>query len=60
MEVEPLGEEGMGVEFVVTGVDGAQEYVQCKGSNGMNKHLRAYDYDIYQGKDRYGFPLRRA
>lgn len=57
VEVEPLGEEGKGVDFIVTGVDGAREYVQCKASNGMNDHWGPSDFDIYQGKAGYGFFL---
>ena len=36
IEVEPLGEEGEGVEFISTGIDGVKRYYQCKASNGNN------------------------
>ena len=36
IEVEPLGPEGEGVEFVATTPDGERRYYQCKGSNGIN------------------------
>ena len=36
IEVEPLGKEGEGVEFITTGIDGAKRYYQCKASNGIN------------------------
>lgn len=36
IEVEPLGDEGTGVEFVETRANGDKEYYQCKVSNGEN------------------------
>lgn len=36
VEVEPLGEEGKGVEFISEKDDGSRIYYQCKASNGSN------------------------
>ncbi len=47
IEVEPLGDEGRGVEFITTTVDGEREYYQCKASNGMQDHWRPGDLDVY-------------
>lgn len=38
VEVEPLGEEGKGVEFISERDDGSRIYYQCKASNGSNDH----------------------
>ena len=43
IEVEPLGREGEGVEFVATAPDGERRYYQCKGANGANTSWRSYD-----------------
>lgn len=43
IEVEPLGKEGEGVEFVATAPDGERRYYQCKGANGANTSWRSYD-----------------
>ena len=34
IEVEPLGVEGKGVEYIVTKIDGTRAYYQCKAANG--------------------------
>lgn len=43
IEVEPLGSEGEGVEFVATAPDGERRYYQCKGSNGVNTKWNPQD-----------------
>lgn len=43
IEVEPLGPEGEGVEFVATTPDGERRYYQCKGSNGINVKWNPHD-----------------
>ena len=43
IEVEPLGDEGVGVEFVVTQTNGGREYYQCKSSNGTASYWRPCD-----------------
>ncbi|MBQ3076312.1 MAG: hypothetical protein IJC43_00495, partial [Clostridia bacterium] len=43
IEVEPLGREGEGIEFVVTETDGTRCYYQCKASNGVQQHWRPSD-----------------
>ncbi len=47
IEVEPLGHEGIGVEFIATSPDGERRYYQCKGSNGMQSFWHPYDLDRY-------------
>lgn len=47
IEVEPLGDEGLGVEFITTTADGEREYYQCKASNGMQDHWHPGDLDVY-------------
>jgi hypothetical protein len=47
IEVEPLGSEGTGVEFIVTAPSGERRYYQCKGSNGINKSWRPCDLERY-------------
>ncbi len=37
VEVEPLGEEGEGVEYICTALDGTRKYYQCKVSNGSQQ-----------------------
>lgn len=43
VEVEPLGKDGVGVEFVVKRPNGDQEYYQCKCSNGAQVYWRPSD-----------------
>lgn len=43
IEVEPLGSEGEGVEFVAAAPDGERRYYQCKGSNGANTKWSPHD-----------------
>ena len=43
IEVEPLGKEGEGAEFVATAPNGERRYYQCKGANGTNTSWRSYD-----------------
>lgn len=38
VEVEPLGEEGVGIEFTCTQNDGSKYYYQCKASNNTQSH----------------------
>ena len=38
VEVEPLGEEGKGVEFISETNDGRRVYYQCKAGNGTSNH----------------------
>ena len=47
IEVEPLGDEGRGVEFITTTADGKREYYQCKASNGMENYWRPSDLGAY-------------
>lgn len=47
IEVEPLGVEGIGVEFIATTFGGERRYYQCKGSNGINKSWRPSDLENY-------------
>ena len=47
IEVEPLGDEGAGVEFTVTQTNGDREYYQCKSSNGSVSHWRPYDLQTH-------------
>lgn len=48
VEVEPLGKDGVGVEFVVKRPSGDQEYYQCKGSNGAQTHWWPSDLNRYR------------
>lgn len=51
IEVERLGGEGVGVEFIANDLDGGRRYYQCKASNGTNQHWRPSDlngYDVFQ------------
>lgn len=51
IEVEPLGKEGEGIEFVATAPDGERRYYQCKGANGANTSWRSYDlkrHDVFK------------
>lgn len=43
IEVEPLGEEGRGIEFIVERENGVREYYQCKASNANYSHWRPVD-----------------
>ena len=45
VEVEPLGNDSVGVEFIVKRPNGDQEYYQCKGSNGVQTHWWPSDLD---------------
>ena len=45
IEVEPLGREGVGVEYIATAPDGERRYYQCKGSNGIQLSWRPCDLD---------------
>lgn len=45
IEVEPLGREGVGVEYIATAPDGERRYYQCKGSNGIQSSWRPCDLD---------------
>lgn len=45
IEVEPLGYEGNGIEYVATAQDGERRYYQCKGSNGANTSWRPNDLE---------------
>ncbi len=47
IEVEPLGSEGNGIEFVAVAPDGERRYYQCKGSNGAQSYWRPSDLDKY-------------
>lgn len=47
IEVEPLGDEGRGVEFITITADGNREYYQCKASNGMDNFWRPSDLGAY-------------
>lgn len=47
VEVEPLGKDGVGVEFVVERPNGDQEYYQCKGSNGVQVYWRPSDLNSH-------------
>ena len=51
IEVEPLGYEGTGVEYIAIAPDGEKRYYQCKASNGLQNFWRPYDldrYDVFQ------------
>ena len=51
IEVEPLGDEGKGVEFIATAPDGRRKYYQCKAANGAQDHWRPCDmgkFEIFQ------------
>ena len=51
IEVEPLGDEGVGVEFVEIKANGDREYYQCKVSNGENVYWRPSQlngYSVFQ------------
>ena len=41
--VEPLGEESIGVEYIVLNNDNTKTYYQCKASNAMHDHWRITD-----------------
>ena len=43
IEVEPLGAEGKGVEYIAEKATGERLYYQCKASNGANNHWSATD-----------------
>lgn len=47
IEVEPLGLEGEGVEFVATTPDGERRYYQCKGSNGISTKWNLDDLNLH-------------
>ena len=40
IEVEPLGYEGTGVEYIAIAPDGEKRYYQCKASNGLQNFWR--------------------
>lgn len=51
IEVEPLGTEGDGIEFIATASDGERRYYQCKGANGANTLWHSYDltrHDVFR------------
>lgn len=51
IEVERLGDEGVGVEYIANEVDGGRRYYQCKASNGTNNYWRPSDlnrYNVFQ------------
>lgn len=39
VEVEPLGDEGCGTEYIVVKPDGARIYYQCKAANAATTSL---------------------
>lgn len=43
VEVEPLGEEGQGVEYTVVKPDNTRIYYQCKAANGTKPHWSVAD-----------------
>lgn len=45
VEVEPLGDEGSGVEYISTKHDNARIYYQCKSSNGSKNQWSIADLD---------------
>ena len=47
IEVERLGDEGIGVEYIANEVDGGRRYYQCKVSNGAINHWRPSDLDSH-------------
>ena len=47
VEVEPLGYEGIGVEYIAIAPDGEKRYYQCKASNGLQNSWRPHDLDRY-------------
>lgn len=47
IEVEPLGDEGRGVEFIVARENGDKEYYQCKAANTGNTYWRPSDLAGY-------------
>lgn len=47
IEVEPLGYEGIGIEYITTTLDGEKRYYQCKASNGVQAFWRPNDLDHY-------------
>ena len=46
--VEPLGDEGEGVEYIAQHPDGRLEYYQCKRSNAAEDKWRICDLDKYK------------
>lgn len=56
IEIEPLEDEGTGVEFVETRANGDKEYYQCKVSNGENVYWRPSQlngYSVFQNAKAY-------
>lgn len=45
VEVEPLGCEGIGIEFIAITPERERRYYQCKGANGIIKSWRPNDLD---------------
>jgi hypothetical protein len=52
VEVEPLGDDGDGVEFIATSTDGTRAYYQCKASNTTHNYWSMYDLKKYAVFDR--------
>ena len=51
VEVERLGEEGIGVEYIANELGGGRRYYQCKVSNGSNNYWRPSDlkrHNVFQ------------
>ena len=51
IEIERLGDEGVGVEYIANEVGGGRRYYQCKASNGMNNYWRPSDlngHDVFK------------
>ena len=56
VEVEPLGIEGEGVEFISTDVHGNQNYYQCKASNTTHSSWAMSDlqrHDVFNRSKRH-------
>lgn len=43
VEVEPLGKEGQGIEYIVVNNDDSRMYYQCKAANGAKPHWSIAD-----------------
>lgn len=43
VEVEPLGKEGQGIEYIVVNNDDSRTYYQCKAANGTKPHWSIAD-----------------
>ena len=47
IEVEPLGPEGNGIEYIVISQNGERRYYQCKAANGINLKWKPVDLNRY-------------